>query len=118
VRRETGKEYGVKVSADKDLASHIDPKPCVGAREGAGEASAGACIGRPLSPVKSLPGADAVDSAEGNTEALVNARAQRTRRGQRTRHVQKFLVWEPGDLRIDLRDCDRSASGRPLAERR
>ena len=49
VRRETGKEYGVKVSDDKDLASHIGPKPCVGAREGGGEASVGECTGRPLS---------------------------------------------------------------------
>ena len=41
VRRETGKEYGVKVSDDKDVASHIDPKPCVVARESEGEASVG-----------------------------------------------------------------------------
>jgi len=59
VRRETGKEYGVKVSDDKDVASHIDPKPCVVAREGEGEASVGACAGRKLSLEIYLLGADA-----------------------------------------------------------
>ena len=37
----TGKEWVVKVRYDEGLAIHIDPEPCVGPREGAGEASAG-----------------------------------------------------------------------------
>jgi hypothetical protein len=118
VRRETGKEYGVRVSDDKDLASHIDPKPCVGAREGVGEASVGACTGRPLSLVNFLSGADALVQVEGNTGVLAIARAVSTRRGRRTRHVQTFLVWEPGGLGVDRRASDRSASGRRTAERR
>jgi hypothetical protein len=39
----------VKVFCDKGVAIHINPKPCVGAREGTVEASAGARTGRPLS---------------------------------------------------------------------
>ena len=31
------------------LANHDDRKPCVGVREDEGEASVGACAGRPLS---------------------------------------------------------------------
>jgi hypothetical protein len=49
VRRETGKEYMVKVRDDKGLANHIDPKPCGDVREGIGEASVGESIGQPLS---------------------------------------------------------------------
>jgi hypothetical protein len=36
----------VKVFCDKGVAIHINPKPCVGAREGTDEASAGARTGR------------------------------------------------------------------------
>lgn len=32
------------------VATHDDPKPCVGAREGVGEASAGAHVGRAIEP--------------------------------------------------------------------
>ena len=105
----TGKEYGVKVSDDKDLASHIDPKPCVG------EASVGACTGRPLSLVNFLPGADTLVQAEGNTLGFVIARIPAARRGRRTRHVQTFLVREPGYLGIDLPANGRPASGRLTA---
>ncbi len=118
MRRETGKEYGVKVSDDKDVASHIDPKPCVVTREGEGEASVGACAGRSLSLEIYLLGADAVVHAEGNTGAFAFARASTTRRGRRLRHVQKFLAREPGYLGADHRSCAWSASGRPMAKRR
>jgi len=118
VRRETGKEYGVKVSDDKDVASHIDPKPCGGAREDAGEASAGACAGRPLSLENFLTGADTVVNVEGKMQTVVIARAPAARRGRRTRHAQKFLVREPGDLGTDLRSGGRSASRRLTAVRR
>jgi hypothetical protein len=40
VRRETGKEYEVKVLYDEDVANHIGPKLCVLFREDQGEASA------------------------------------------------------------------------------
>jgi hypothetical protein len=39
----------VKVRYGEGLAIHTDPEPCVGAREGDGEASAGEHIGQPLS---------------------------------------------------------------------
>jgi hypothetical protein len=118
VRRETGKEYGVKVSDDKDLASHIDPKPCVATREGRGEASVGACAGRPLSLENSLLGADSVVQAEGETASFDSARTTLTWRGRRPRHVQKFLVWEPGDLGVDPHIEWRSVSGRRFASSR
>jgi hypothetical protein len=118
VRRETGKEYGVKVSDDKDLASHIDPKPCVGAREGDVEASVGACAGWPLSLEKHLSGADAMVRAEGDTEMPTIARASSARRGRRTQHVQKFLVREPGYLGVGQSPCCWSASGRRVATSR
>jgi len=39
----------VKVHYGEGVATHTGPKPCVGIREGAGEASAGECTGQPLS---------------------------------------------------------------------
>jgi hypothetical protein len=44
----------VKVHCDEGVANHIGPKPCAGAREGVGEASAGERIGQPLSRERSL----------------------------------------------------------------
>ncbi len=118
VRRETGKEYRVKVSDDKDVANHIDPKPCVDVREDVGEASVGACAGRPLSLENYLLGADALVNAEGNTRTLATARALSTRRGRRTRHAQKFLVREPGYLGTGRGVCRWSASKRRIATSR
>ncbi len=118
MRWETGRDYGVKVSDGKDVASHIDPKPCVGDREGDDEASVGACAGRPLSPENSLLGADSVVQAEGETAMFASARTPLAGRGRRPRHVQKFLVWEPGDLGVDRYAMWRSVSGRQVASRR
>lgn len=39
----------MEVHYDEGVAIHIGPEPCVGIREGVGEASAGECIGQPLS---------------------------------------------------------------------
>ena len=39
----------MQVRNDEGVAIHIGPEPCVGIREGAGEASAGERIGQPLS---------------------------------------------------------------------
>jgi hypothetical protein len=39
----------VQVHFDEGVAIHIGPEPCADAREGVGEASAGECIGQPLS---------------------------------------------------------------------
>jgi hypothetical protein len=75
----------VQVRCDEG-AIHIGPKPCVCAREGAGEASAEECIGQPLSRESHvIPGAD----------VLIPTTA---RRGRRPWHVRKLFVREPGDL--------------------
>src|SRR5260370_15911355 len=47
------------------------------------------------------PGADAVSSAEGNTNRRNIASAWSIRRGRRTWHVQTLFAREPGDLAID-----------------
>ena len=39
----------MQVRHDEGVATRIGPKPCVSAREGRREASAGECIGQPLS---------------------------------------------------------------------
>ena len=39
----------MKVRHDVGVANRIGPEPWAGAREGAGEASAGVCTGQPLS---------------------------------------------------------------------
>jgi hypothetical protein len=51
----------VQVRCDEGVATHIGPEPCVIAREGAGEASAGEYSGQPLSRDREIvPGADDV----------------------------------------------------------
>jgi hypothetical protein len=64
----------VEVHCDEGVAIHIGPEPCVYARESMGEASAGERIGQPLSRERHIPGADAVDTAEGNTDGRDSAR--------------------------------------------
>ena len=62
----------MQVRHDEGVAIHIGPEPCVVVREGGGEASAGERIGQPSSRErKSVPGADAVVMAEGNTGGRV-----------------------------------------------
>ncbi len=97
----------MKVQYDEDRTSHIGPEPCGVSREGYGEASAGESVGQPLSPETSIPSADAVLGAEGNTAGRVIVSALLTRRGRRTWHAQKFLVRETGDLMIDHRPQGR-----------
>ena len=53
-RIEAGKEYVVQVHCDEGVAIRIGPEPCVCVRKGVGEASAGECIGQPLSRESSL----------------------------------------------------------------
>lgn len=68
----------MQVQYDEGKANHIGPKPCVVAREGRGEASAGESIGQPLSREShDTPGADAVIPAEGNTNGRATASARR-----------------------------------------
>jgi hypothetical protein len=88
----------VRVHRTEGVAIHSDPEPCVVVREGEGEASAGECIGQPLSRERLIPGADTVTYVEGKTDERANASARTARRGLRTWHVRKLLVREPGDL--------------------
>jgi hypothetical protein len=59
----------VQVRHNEGVAIRIGPEPCDGAREGFGEASAGERTGQPLSRESvTVPGADAVKVAEGDTD--------------------------------------------------
>ncbi len=74
----------MEVHYDEGVAIHIGPEPCVGIREGVGEASAGERIGQPLSRESlKVPGADVFGLTEGNMDGRVIASARPTRRGQR-----------------------------------
>ena len=89
----------MEVHYEEGLASHLGPEPCGGIREGDVEASAGEGTGQPLSRERSsVPGADAVQIAEGNTVGRASASAWTARRGRRPWHVQTLLAREPGDL--------------------
>ena len=68
----------MKVRYDEGLAIRIGPEPCVGPREGSGEASAGERAGRPLSRERAIvPGADVVTVTEGHASGRVSASARR-----------------------------------------
>jgi hypothetical protein len=95
----------VQVHYDEGVAIHIGPEPCVGARKDADEASVGEGIGQPLSLESSVPGADAVSSAEGNTFRTRHREVRTARRGRRTWHVQKLFGREPGDPRSGQSRC-------------
>ena len=89
----------MQVRCDEGVATHIGPEPCVGTREGVGEASAGECIGQPLSrEMKVVPGADALRIAEGNTGRRARASTCLTPRGLRPWHARKLFAREPGYL--------------------
>jgi hypothetical protein len=93
----------VQVHYGEGVAIHTGPEPCVGTREGDGEASAGERIGQPLSRVSLIvPSADVVVITEGNTDGHANASACPTRRGRRPWHVRKLLAREPGGLGFGL----------------
>jgi len=89
----------VKVRCDEGPAIHVGPEPCVGTREGDGEASAGERTGQPLSRERSrVPGADAFQIAEGDTDGRASASARTARRGRRPWHVRTLFAREPGGL--------------------
>ena len=92
----------MQVHRDEGVANRIDPEPCAVIREDVGEASAGERIGQPLSHDRvDIPGADAVQGAEGNMSERAIASARMTRRGRRPWHVRTLLEREPGDLGFD-----------------
>ena len=89
----------MQVHCGEGVAIYTGPKPCVGIREGAGEASVGECIGQPLSrEIRVNPGADTVLLVEGHMAGRALASARLTRRGRRPWHVQTLLAREAGDL--------------------
>jgi hypothetical protein len=92
----------VQVHYGEGVAIHTGPEPCVVAREGGNEASAGEHTGQPLSRESArVSGADAVSGAEGNMAGRVSASARTTRRGRRHWHVRTLFVREPRDLTTD-----------------
>ena len=94
----------MQVHYGEGVAIRTGPEPCVGIREGVGEASAGERIGQPLSRENlSNPGADVFDITEGNMDGRVSASARPTRRGRRPWHVWKLFAREPGGLGFGLR---------------
>ena len=88
----------MKVRCSEGVAIHTGPESCVSGREARGEALTGVRAGRPLSRERTLPGADVVLRAEGNTDGRVSASVQPARRGLRPRHARTLLAREPGDL--------------------
>ena len=95
----------MQVRCGEGIAIHTGPKPCVVIREDAGEASAGESTGQPLSRERSwIPGADAFQIAEGNTDGHASASVRTPRRGRRPWHVQTLLAREPGDLGVGQGD--------------
>jgi len=94
----------VKVRNGEGVVTRTGPKPCVGTREGAGEASAGERIGQPLSrEIRNVSGADAFDNAEGHTGGPAITRVRTARRGRRPWHVRTLLAQELGGLASDQR---------------
>jgi hypothetical protein len=104
----------VRVHYDEGVAIRIGPEPCAGVREGTGEASVGECTGQPLSRERlMIPGADAVEWAEGNTYGRDSASVRMARRGRRPWHVQTLLV---SGNRESSRSTARSMAAGPRRE--
>jgi hypothetical protein len=93
----------VRVLNGKGLANHTVPESCVrNGREARREALTGVRVGQPLSRERSLvPGADAVQIAEGKTARCATASTLPTRRGRRPWHARTLFAREPGDLSFD-----------------
>ena len=95
----------MEVRCNEGVAIRIGPEPCVGVREGAGEASVGERIGRPLSRESlSVSGADVFRFTESKTGGGAIASLRSARRGLRTWHVRKLFVREPGGLGFGRRN--------------
>ena len=92
----------MKVHHDKGLATHIGPEPCAGIREDVGEASAGECIGQPLSRERMV-----------SREPTLSTERKATRMGAISRAPSRFgVVADPGMCRSFLygnRELSRSA---------
>ena len=90
----------MRVLNGKGLANHTVPESCVRRRrEAHHEALTGVRVGQSLSRERTLvPGADAVQRAEGQTARCATASTLTTRRGRRPWHAWKLFAREPGDL--------------------
>lgn len=91
----------MEVHYDEGLAIHIGPKPCVGAREGVDEASAGECIGQPLSRERMFFREPTLSTERKATRWGAISRAP-GRLGVVTDPgmCRSFLFWEPGALLV------------------
>ena len=97
----------MKVRHDEGVANRIGPEPCAGSREGVGEASAGECIGQPMSRER-------VESREPTPSAVWKA----TRMGAIARvPVCPGVVEDPGMCRRSLSLGTGRARVRPLGLR-
>ena len=87
----------------KDEPSTFLREPCVGTREGVGEASVAVRMGRLLSIVSSMIGsAEAVIAVEGNTGRTDRVRGGRAPRCQRTHARTKIWCRDLGGLALSL----------------
>ena len=89
----------MKVQYSEGLANHTGPESCAIGREVAREALTGVHAGQPLSGVKSVRSADALEVAEGNMVRRGNASVVPAPRRLRPWHACKSPAWEPGELR-------------------
>ena len=90
-------EVGMRESCTEGVATHGGREPCVGAREGAGEASAAVRAGRAIEPRNGgVQGADAVMTSGRQFVGGASASRRRTLRGRRPVHVRNLIAREPG----------------------
>ena len=114
MRRETGKRRRCKSFTMNGVATPIGPESCVSYREVWDEALTGVSVGQVLSRERNCNrDADTVRGVEGSMGVRVIASALPVPRGLRPWHVDKPLVWEPGDLMTGRPTEGRPALGRP-----
>ena len=101
----------MQVTDNKEVANHVGPESCVAHREVRREALTGVRIGPAMSHDRiDIPGADAVQGAEGNMSERATASARMTWRGRRPWHVRTLLDREPGDLQSGLDPISRTGN--------
>ena len=82
----------MEVHYDEGVAIHVGPEPCAGIREDVGEASAGECIGQPLSRERMF-----------SRKPTLSTERKATRRGAISRAPSRFgVVADPGICRSSL----------------
>ena len=108
-------------SYSEEVATHTGPESCGCGRKGESEALTGEGIGRVLSLENAAFGsADAMDAAEGNTEARDKASAPRAPRGRRPRACAEAPYTETGrphGLSVADGDADRAGNSEEAIQR-